>query len=122
MNDPSFTKLDEEDLRHLFELCVTNMPFRFYDDLYQQTEGVSMESPLAPTFAGRFMTRIESKLEQYENKDKIKTYYRYVDDTFIIMNEKDNDTDKLLDYVNSLHQNIKFTLFRPFRHENGAYP
>jgi len=69
------------------------MPFRFYDDLYQQTEGVSMGSPLAPALADLLMTHIKSKLEQYENKDKIKTYYRYVDDTFIIMNGKENDID-----------------------------
>jgi hypothetical protein len=107
--DPSFTKLEEKDLRQLFELCVTNMPFRFYDELYQQIDGVSMGSPLAPALADLFMTHIESKLEQYQHKDKIKTYYRYVDDTFIIMNDKKRDVDNLLDYVNSLHQNIKFT-------------
>ena len=87
-NDPSFTKLEEKDLKQLFELCVTNMPFRFYDEIYQQIEGVSMGSPLAPALADLFMTHIESKLEHYQYKDKIKTYYRYVDDTFIVMNGK----------------------------------
>jgi hypothetical protein len=109
MNDSSFTKLEETDLRQLFELCVTNMPFRFYDELYQQTEGVSMGSPLAPALADLFMTYIESKLEDYEHNDKIKTYYRYVDDTFIVINGKERDADNLLEYVNSLHPNIKFT-------------
>ena len=46
-NDPSFTKLEQKDLKQLFELCVTNMPFRFYDELYQQIEGVSMGSPIS---------------------------------------------------------------------------
>ena len=32
--DPSFTKLNEKDLRQLFELCITNMPFRFYNELF----------------------------------------------------------------------------------------
>ncbi|CAF1456973.1 unnamed protein product, partial [Rotaria sordida] len=108
-NDQTFTKLEENDLRQLFELCVTNMPFRFYDQLYQQVEGVSMGSPLAPALADLFMTHIESKLQNYEFWDKIKTYYRYVDDTFIILNGKQNDADELLQYVNSLHPNIKFT-------------
>ena len=31
-SDPSFTKLKEGDLRNLFELSVTKMPFRFYNN------------------------------------------------------------------------------------------
>jgi hypothetical protein len=108
-SDPSFTKLEENDLRQLFQLCVTNMPFRFYDEIYQQIDGVSMGSPLATALADLFMTHIESKLEQYKHNNKIKTYYRYVDDTFIVINGKEQDVDNLLEYVNSLHSNIKFT-------------
>jgi hypothetical protein len=55
-----------------------------------------MGSPLAPALADLFMTHIESKLEQYEHNNKIKTYYRYVDDTFIVMNDKEQDVDNLL--------------------------
>ena len=83
------------------------MPFRFYNEIYQQVDGVSMGSPLAP--ADLFMTHLESKLEQYEHYNKIKIYYRYVDDTFIIMNGKEQDINNLVEYVNSLHPNIKFT-------------
>ncbi|CAF1511371.1 unnamed protein product, partial [Rotaria sordida] len=67
------------------------MPFRFYDEIYEQIEGVGMESPLAPVLADLFMTHIESKLGQYQHNDKIKTYYRYVDDTFIVINGKEKD-------------------------------
>jgi hypothetical protein len=108
-NDSSFTKLEEKDLTQLFELCVTSMPFRFYEEIYQQIDGVSMGSPLAPAFADLFMTHIESKLQQYEYNHTIKTSYRYVDDTFIVMNGKERDVDNLLQYVNSLHSDIKFT-------------
>jgi len=108
-SDPSFTKLEEKDLTQLFELCVTNMPFRFYEEMYQQIDGVSMGSPLAPAFADLFMTHIESKLQQYEYNHTIKTSYRYVDDTFIVMNGKERNVDNLLQYVNSLHSDIKFT-------------
>ena len=54
------------------------MPFRFYDEVYQQIEGVSMGSPLAPSLADLFMTDIESKLKYYQKNQSIKTYYRYV--------------------------------------------
>ena len=107
--DPSFIKLNEKDLRQLFELCITNMPFRFYNELYRQTEGVSMGSPLAPVLADLFMAHIDSKLQNYQHYNKIKTYYRYVDDTFIVINGNGKDADNLLNYTNSIHPNIKFT-------------
>ncbi|CAF3406717.1 unnamed protein product [Rotaria socialis] len=75
-NDPSITKLDKRELKQLFELCVKNMPFRFYSELYQQIDGVSMKSSLAPVLADLFMTHIESKLKDFEDSHKIKTYYR----------------------------------------------
>ncbi|CAF4428758.1 unnamed protein product, partial [Rotaria sp. Silwood2] len=57
--EKSFTKLAEKDLRNLFELAVTNTPFRFYDQLYMQVDGVSMGSPLAPILADIFMNHVE---------------------------------------------------------------
>jgi hypothetical protein len=53
-----YTKLTRNDLRELFQLAVTNTPFRFYDQLYMQVDGVSMGSPLAPILADIFMTHI----------------------------------------------------------------
>ncbi|CAF3873515.1 unnamed protein product [Rotaria sp. Silwood1] len=107
--DNRFTMLNEEDLKHRFYLAVTNTPFRFYNELYLQVDGVSMDSPLASILADIFMEHIEQELEKFEDNNKIKFYRRYVDDTFIIFNGKQGDIDKLLNYVNSLHPNLKFT-------------
>ncbi|CAF4335633.1 unnamed protein product, partial [Rotaria sordida] len=84
IDDTNYTKLTAKDLRSLLELAVTNTPFRFYDQLYMQVDGVSMGSPLAPILADIFMTSIEQQIEEYEHSDKIKLYLRYVDGTFII--------------------------------------
>jgi predicted GIY-YIG superfamily endonuclease len=107
--EKSYTKLAEKDLRNLFELAVMNTPFRFYDQLYMQVDGVSMGSPLAPILADIFMNHVEQQLENYEHYDKIKLYLRYVDDTFIILNGKETDVKKLVEFVNELHPNLKFT-------------
>ncbi|CAF4195564.1 unnamed protein product, partial [Rotaria sordida] len=72
--DKNYTKLTAKDLRNLFQLAVTNTPFRFYDQLYMQVDGVSMGSPLAPILADIFMTYIEQQIEEYEYSDKIKLY------------------------------------------------
>jgi hypothetical protein len=37
-----FTKLNEKDLKHLFDLAVINTLFRFYNELYLQVDGVNM--------------------------------------------------------------------------------
>ncbi|CAF1208252.1 unnamed protein product [Rotaria sordida] len=107
--DKNYTKLTAKDLRNLFQLAVTNTPFRFYDQLYMQVDGVSMGSPLAPILADIFMTYIEQQIEEYEYSDKIKLYVRYVDDTFIIFNGKENDIQQLVEFVNKLHPKLKFT-------------
>ena len=107
--DNQFAKLNENDWKHLFDLAVTNTPFRFYDELYLQVDGVSMGSPLAPILADIFTEHIEGRLEKFEDNNKIKFYLRYVEDAYIILNGKEIDIKKLLDYVNSLHSNLKFT-------------
>lgn len=105
----NYTKLTEKDLRDLFQLAVTNTPFRFYNQLYMQTDGVSMGSPLAPILADIFMTYIEEQFEEYEHFNKIKLYMRYVDDTFIILNGKERDVQEFVNFTNKLHHKIKFT-------------
>ena len=35
-------------------------------------------------------------------------WFRYVDDTFVVLNSK-NDLEKTINYLNSIHKNIKFT-------------
>lgn len=69
-------------------------------------------SPLVPAVAALFMTHVAQKLKEYHEYDKINTYYRYVDDTFIVMNARETDSENLLQYVNGLHPNIRFTCER----------
>ncbi|CAF1309282.1 unnamed protein product [Adineta steineri] len=107
--DKKYTKLVMKDLKNLFELAVTNTPFRFYDQLYMQVDGVSMGSPLAPLLADVFMTHIEQQFQEYDQSNKIKLYLRYVDDTFIILNGKESDVEQLIEFVNQLHPKLRFT-------------
>ena len=67
-----------------------------------------MGSPLAPTLANIFMCDIEDEIMK-ELKDKgVKKWMRYVDDTFVIVESRDNVED-ILNMLNKLHKNIKFT-------------
>ena len=52
--------------------------------LYQQIDGVTMGSPLGPTWSNFFMANLENKLLQKESDTNPKLYLRYVDDIFAI--------------------------------------
>ena len=54
--------LPPAELKELLILCTQGTPFRFNDRLYVQTDGVSMGSPLGPTFADFYMADLENKL------------------------------------------------------------
>ncbi len=46
----------------LLYLCAKNVHFSFNEEIYQQTDGVAMGSPLGPIIAGIFMVGLESTL------------------------------------------------------------
>ena len=77
--------------------------------LYEQVDGVAMDSPCGPTLANIFLCFCEEKwLSDCPNEFKPFLYRRYVDDTFLLFKDSDH-ISKFLDYLNSKHINIKFT-------------
>ena len=81
-------------LQKLLLICTTEVPFRDIDgNMYIQTEGVAMGSPLGPTFANFFMTEVENKaLENILKKPGI--YCRYIDDIFLLCDDQVLETLK----------------------------
>ena len=101
--------LTKKEFRTLLELAVKESIFVFDNQLYRQIDGVSMGSPLGPTFANLFLCFHESKwLSECPSEFKPITYKRYVDDCFLIFKSKEHAT-KFLNYLNSKHKNISFT-------------
>ena len=96
--------------RKLLELAVIDTHFIFNGDVYKQIDGMAMGSPLGPTFANIFMCYLE---EQFLNDCPVSFkplfYRRYVDDTFLLFKE-DRHSAMFLDFINSIHPNIKFTM------------
>ena len=54
--------LQQDQLAILLEIATTNQLFQFNGQLYQQTDGVAMGSPLGPLMANVFMCHLEEKL------------------------------------------------------------
>ena len=91
-------------LKEMLLLCTTRVPFRHVNNkLFIQNDGVSMGSPLGPTFAEFYMSEVEKRVDSIAN---IPIYVRYVDDIFVYCSK-----DELLSLKYALENNsvLKFT-------------
>ena len=101
--------ISKEELTELFHTATSMTHFQFDGKLFDQIDGVSMGSPLAPALANLFMSHHEkSWLESDEGKNVL-YYKRYVDDIFCIV-ENENESLEFLGYLNRQHPNLKFTI------------
>ena len=79
--------MPRESLKNLLYICTTKTPFSSpKGDLYQQIDGVSMGTPLGPTLANFYASYVENKVFDNNPSLKPKVYCRYVDDTFVVIN------------------------------------
>ena len=109
-NNDSFLSFLRILFRKLLELAVTNSFFTFNEQLYRQKEGLGMGLPLSPVMANIFLDFHEEKwMSDCPSEFAPVFYRRYVDDCFLIFNEKEH-APLFLDYLNSKHQNINFTM------------
>ena len=54
-------EIPEKTMKETFRVCTTETPFTFKTETFIQNDGVSMGSPLGPTFADIYMSEIENK-------------------------------------------------------------
>jgi hypothetical protein len=92
------------------EIATTNQLFQFDGQLYEQTDGVAMGSPLGPLLANVFMCHLEEKLTRDGLMPHL--YRRYVDDTLARMPNTDAAT-VFLTTLNGLHPSLTFTMELP---------
>ena len=101
--------IDKSLFRELLTLAMDETCFVFDEKLYKQCDGVSMGSPLGPTYANSFLSYHE-KIWIDECPDDIKPikYKRYVDDIFVLCRDRDHHR-RFMEYMNTKHQCITFT-------------
>ena len=111
LQNNSNLKLSKEDLTKLFSFATAQTHFLFNGSTYDQVDGVSMGSPLAPVLANLFMGHHEKIwLENFDNS-KVLFYRRYVDDTFCLFNSE-HDALSFFNFLNKQHPNITFSMKR----------
>ena len=105
--------LDREDIMALLKVS-------FQGKFYKQLHSAAMGSPCSPVVANIYMEYFERRALDPELPVSftINTWLRYVDDVLTIV--KKGTHDSLLNYLNSIDPNIKFTIEPP--NEQGAIP
>ena len=85
----TLTKRTLKKLKLLLD-CATKTAFSFDNIFYEQTDGVSMGSSLAPVLANIILIEFEKAIVDDLIKTGIIAFYRrYVDDTFVLIKPKD---------------------------------
>ena len=102
-------KICREQLLKLFTFATSGTHFSFNEQFYEQVDGVGMGSPLAPTLANLFLGYHEGKWIDEYGGNKPLYYKRYVDDVIAVFNDE-NEAKAFLEYLNTKHDNIKYTM------------
>ena len=90
----------------LMQAATFSIEFVFSNRMRGQVDGVAMGSPLGPSLAKIFVRYYEALLFKRVNKPLM--YYRYVDDTFAVLNDHDK-CNEFFSNLNSLHPSLRFT-------------
>ena len=99
------------------EFVLTNGYITFQEEIYQQTNGAAMGSPMIPPYANIFMYQLEKQtVHTYTNSGLILLYKRFIDDVFIVT--KDSNTAQLQHELNNLNPSIKLTWTPPSKYCN----
>ena len=100
------TKIKRADMKKLLYLCTKEGHFTFNDEVYMQTDGVMMGSPLGSLIANIFMCELENHLVPTLG-NVLEGWTRYVDDTFAFI--EPGTTQDVLQKLNSYDPKIQFT-------------
>jgi hypothetical protein len=96
------------DFAALLRVATSETHFIFDGKMYKQHNGVAMGASLAPIIADIFMSYLEQTLMDQLRQSGVCEWYRYVDDTFVLL-EPTTTVQDILKILNSFHPSIKFT-------------
>lgn len=108
-----------DNLVPLVRHCLNSTYFLFQGTYYEQVSGAAMGLPISPIIADIFMEHLENRIIN-DAPLKPAQWFRYVDDTFVVCSHGRETFNDFLDYINSLHPSIHFTM--EIENENRSLP
>ena len=100
--------VSSETLLDLASLVLKNSYFEFDNEYYLQKQGTAIGTKMAPSYAILFMDSLETRfLESCDKKPT--TWWRYIDDIFLVWEHGEKALREFLEKLNSFHPTIKFT-------------
>ena len=76
--------------------------------MYLQKQDTAMGTRMAPNYAIIFMHSVKQEILK-NSKLKPRIWHRFIDDVFIIWTHGKDKLEDFLDYINRVHETIKFT-------------
>ena len=76
--------MTRKELQNLFKIATSETHFIFNNHIYEEIDGISMGSPLAPILANLFMSYHEKYWIEKAQVAKPTLYKRYVEDIFAV--------------------------------------
>ena len=97
-NNPQL-KVTKRELKQLFNFATWVIHFIFNGNFYDQVDGVSKGSPLAPALTNLFMGYHEKTRLQEFDKGKFLMYKGYVDDIFYMLRSEKGCRNFFLNFL-----------------------
>ncbi|KAL1117764.1 hypothetical protein AAG570_004079 [Ranatra chinensis] len=107
----SFDSKTASEIIKISKVILSQNYFQFNRNLYQARKGLGMGNPTSAYFAELFLDEIEKTIvPTIKDKFNVASYYRYVDDTICIIEDADNTASDILNFLNSVHPNLTYTI------------
>ena len=114
--DGKFYGMNKQQLKKMLKWTAKKTVLQFNCSYYEQTNGVAMETPIAPLLADICMNWAINKTSKSHAQPKV--FFRYVDDCLAIFSNHE-EIKQFYQEINNIHTNIKFTYELE---ENGKIP
>ena len=102
-------RVEAATLAELTKIVLKNNILEFAGENFLQIQGTAMGTKLAPAYANVFMGDVERRWQMLAPPGKIVTWYRFIDDIFLIWDGSENELNQYVADCNTTHESIKVT-------------